>query len=185
LENYSYIVLPFCERGTLLDLLLKVIKSERKLSDGLQKYLSKQLVMALLQLHNVDGLAHLDLKPDNIVITNDLRLALIDFGHANYARTPICLQTGTAKYLAPEVREVYYGSQNRYMPELVDSFDFGVTLFIIVFGRMPFGSATFNDPYYRHVMEQDFTAFFTDHKAFGYPMDALMLIWECLSYDPS
>jgi hypothetical protein len=71
------------------------------------------------------------------------------------------------------------------MPELVDSFDFGVCLFIIVFGKMPFGEATSSDHYYRHVMARDFTAFFTKHNAYGYPMEALRLIWDCLSFVPT
>lgn len=85
IDLYSYIVMPFCENGTLLDLLLKVVNSNATLSVGLQKYLSKQMAETLAHLHNDVGLAHLDIKIDNIVIRNDLKLALIDFGHTNWA----------------------------------------------------------------------------------------------------
>jgi serine/threonine protein kinase len=35
----------------------------------------------LFYLHTQDGLAHGDIKPDNIVVTQDNKLALIDLGH--------------------------------------------------------------------------------------------------------
>ena len=43
-ELYNYIVVPYCEKGTLLDLLMKAISMKKKLSVGLQQYLCRQLV---------------------------------------------------------------------------------------------------------------------------------------------
>lgn len=65
------------------------------------------MVEPLDYLHNVNNLAHLELKPDNFVFNDDLTLALIDFGHASKANEPICQKVGTKAYLPPEVRPVY------------------------------------------------------------------------------
>lgn len=55
-------------------------------------------------MHNVNNLAHLDLKPDNLVITDDLTLAFIDFGHTNRKTAMLDCIVGTDSYMPPEVR---------------------------------------------------------------------------------
>lgn len=55
-------------------------------------------------MHEVNKLAHLDLKPDNIVITDDLQLAFIDFGHTNRREAVLDTVVGTDSYMPPEVR---------------------------------------------------------------------------------
>ena len=138
MAHYSYITLPFCSKGTLVDLLIKAINKQQELSLGLQKYLFKQIVKCLDEMHNLNGLAHLDIKPDNIVFTNDLGLALIDFGHVNYLKHPLAATTGTDQYMAPEVRRTLYKQNMAYLPEKADVFSLGVCLFILIFGKMPF-----------------------------------------------
>lgn len=118
-------------------------------------------------MHNVNGLAHLDLKPDNIVILNDLSLALIDFGHTNQMATPVCHTTGTDMYMPPEVRRTLYKAKMYYLPEKADAFSLGVCLFILMFQKMPFGIAEPNDGFYRYVWKKDFNEFFMKHKAHG------------------
>lgn len=64
----------------------------------------RQLLECLLFLHEENGLAHLDIKPENIVITDDYRLAFIDFGYSvskNFVATKV---VGTKSYMAPELR---------------------------------------------------------------------------------
>jgi serine/threonine protein kinase len=39
-------------------------------------------------LHNENELAHLDLKPDNIIIKDDFSFALIDFGQTTPINIP-------------------------------------------------------------------------------------------------
>jgi serine/threonine protein kinase len=95
IKTYSYIVLPLCKKGTLLDLLMRVCEYKVTLSTGVQQYLSCKLVDSLIHLNYEYGLAHLDLKPDNVVICDDWSLSLIDFGHANNYRKPLCCKTGT------------------------------------------------------------------------------------------
>lgn len=75
-----------------------------KLSENLIAYLMKQLLECLYCLHEEIGLAHLDLKPENIVLTDDYKLAFIDFGCSvskNIVATSI---VGTKSYMAPELR---------------------------------------------------------------------------------
>ena len=95
IDFYSYIIIPLCEKGTILDLLLNMLSQGQQLSVGLQGYLARQIADALDHLHNIQGLGHLDLKPDNLIINNDLKVALIDFAHANHVQTPVALCTGT------------------------------------------------------------------------------------------
>lgn len=86
--------------------------------------------------------------------------------------------------MAPEVRAVYNGSSNFYIPEKVDSFDFGICLFTMMFKKMPFAKATKNDAYYDLVMKRDFEGFFGRHGAEGKPLNGLQLIWDCLHPNP-
>ena len=95
IEEYSYLIIPLCEKGTILDLLLHAIPKGVEVSVELQGYLSRQIIDALDFLHNLNKLGHLDLKPDNLVITKDYKVALIDFAHANHVKAEVSLRTGT------------------------------------------------------------------------------------------
>ncbi len=64
-----------------------------------------QIADALAKLHK-SGLVHLDIKPQNIIVTDDGTIKLIDFGLAQPANVPQelvgGLAFGTAAYLSPE-----------------------------------------------------------------------------------
>lgn len=64
-----------------------------------------QIADALATLHK-SGLVHLDIKPQNIIVTDDGTIKLIDFGLAQPANVPQelvgGLAFGTAAYLSPE-----------------------------------------------------------------------------------
>lgn len=57
-------------------------------------------------MHRVNNLAHLDIKPDNIVLTDAYTLAFIDFGHTNTRDADLDVVVGTDSYMPPEVRLV-------------------------------------------------------------------------------
>ena len=77
--NYSLIVMPYYEQGSLLDLVMRATAMQSRLSPLLVKYLFKQLVRAVHHLHTDNQMAHLDLKPDNFILRDGL-LSVIDFG---------------------------------------------------------------------------------------------------------
>ena len=52
-----------------------------KLSIKLQRYLTRQVCSAIFSLHTQAELAYGDIKPDNIGITQDYKLALTDLGN--------------------------------------------------------------------------------------------------------
>lgn len=103
-NKYSYILVPYCKHGSLLNFLLTVIRKKERLSVELVRYFTRQLVEAVAVLHKVNGLAHLDLKPDNVVIKSDCSLALIDFAHAHHVFSNTNKLCGTKEYWPLEVR---------------------------------------------------------------------------------
>lgn len=66
------------------------------ISMDLVKYLVKQIARNLQYLHTNLQMAHLDLKPDNIIIKDDLTTALIDFGDCEATNTMANTICGTA-----------------------------------------------------------------------------------------
>jgi len=66
--HYSYIVLPYFEKETLLDLYMKANKKCYKISKELKNYFWYECLMCVAWLRSFCHLSHCDLKLDNIVI---------------------------------------------------------------------------------------------------------------------
>ena len=84
-------------------------------------------------MHEVDNMAHGDLKVDNFVISDDFGLKLIDFAHSAKLTSSSRSRIGTPNYHAPEV-----ASGDWYSVEKADIFSLGAALFVIVFKDAPF-----------------------------------------------
>jgi serine/threonine protein kinase len=68
----------------------------------------KQLVNVLAYLQT-KGVAHQDIKPENIFVSDDFRLIVGDLGNAKEKENPISgTIAGTPLYLSPEMRQAYF-----------------------------------------------------------------------------
>lgn len=102
----------FAERGTaylVMELVAGTTLREeldtqpgRRLPAERVREITGALVAALEELHAA-SVFHLDIKPDNILITSDGRVVLIDFGAARQGLGSEATQAFTAEYAPPEV----------------------------------------------------------------------------------
>ncbi|MFO0974255.1 MAG: serine/threonine-protein kinase [Phycisphaerae bacterium] len=88
----------------------------------------KHVCNGLDALHNL-GFVHADMKPNNILVTNDHKIKIIDFGQScriGHRKERI---QGTADYIAPEQVE------RRPLTRQTDVFNVGATLYWAVTGK--------------------------------------------------
>jgi len=139
--------------------LLDFVMRHQSLPERVCKVIFKDVCEALYQCHS-NGVSHLDVKPDNILLkfneqrqVNSVKLA--DFGFSidfSKKRTKLVddeLQTdkpsfgfdfefnqvvGTKEYRAPET----HGGSNTYQADKVDIWGLGITLFSMITGNFPF-----------------------------------------------
>ena len=95
--------------------------------------------MALNHIHFHD-IVHRDIKPDNVMISDDLTVKILDFGLANvcHEREDLTTVIGTPYYVAPEVLRGHYSEE-------CDMWSVGVVLFILLSSRLPFMGDTPED----------------------------------------
>jgi serine/threonine protein kinase len=160
-------------------------RRKHRISPMLKTYLCRKLIKAVHFFHKVNGLAHLDLKPDNIVLTESLELALIDFGHAAPLRKPKNQPTGTYIYNSPEVVRTISRRNFVYVPERADIYSLGICLFIVLFQSMPYGKPEMEDDLYSLLCLGRPWDFFSAHHASGFSMAELSAIWSCMSMKPT
>lgn len=129
-----FLALEYVEGRTLRDMLNKA----GRLPVPLAVRLAAQVARALDHAHRF-GITHRDVKPENIMVTLDGRVKLMDLGIAKGTRERRITLTGalvgTPGYMAPEQVE------GNPVDGRADLYSLGMTLYEMVTGVLPFGAA--------------------------------------------
>lgn len=130
---------------------LATIINNNKLSISLNhaiRYLS-QISLALYYCHS-EKILHLDVKPANIIISDDMQIAkLTDFGSARHAESQTtCTVIGTVAYMAPEL----FCNRRAYCS--ADIYSLGVTAWHLLGGKAPYVNDSTDAIIYQVVSQQ-------------------------------
>ena len=141
-SDYLYLALEYFPCGSLRERLKNPV-SERDALDYARQ------IGAALQVVHTAGIVHRDLKPSNIMLTNDNRVVLIDFGSAriqlsSHELSRSDLMTGTPYYVCPE----QIGGEDP--DQRGDLYSLGVIFYEMLAGRLPFGGNTLKDIFDGH-----------------------------------
>ena len=145
LKNYILIIQELFLGISLGKYHKKYWKTEEltKKKEKTYKIILTQIFSAINYLH-LNGIAHLDIKMDNILINDKLDIKIIDFGFAVYDPKKTLNQFfgGTPNYMSPEII-----LKRPYISILSDIWSLGVLVFELFCNEYPFKGFTEKDLY--------------------------------------
>ncbi|MGW9429277.1 serine/threonine-protein kinase [Streptomyces decoyicus] len=148
-EGLPCIVMEYIPSDTLGD----VLKRQGALAPEEAARIGCGMAGALRAAHDA-GVLHRDVKPGNVLLGNDGRIVLTDFGIAVQSGTPSLTRTGelvgSIQYLAPERLRSNIAEPG----PASDLWSLGATLYQAVEGRPPFGRDTAIETAYAIVTEE-------------------------------
>ncbi|NPV79871.1 MAG: Stk1 family PASTA domain-containing Ser/Thr kinase [Firmicutes bacterium] len=126
-----YIVMEYVKGATLKE----IIKREGCIPPGYAAWIAREICHALEHAHR-NNIVHRDVKPHNILVTQDGMVKVADFGIAHAASTNTITETGTVigtvSYFSPEQAR---GGQ---VSPQSDIYSLGIVLYEMLCGRVPF-----------------------------------------------
>ena len=133
-EDKLFLVMEYCSGGSLRDKL-----SNKDLSASTALTYIQTLASCLRAVHK-KGVIHHDIKPDNILFSQNDVIKLSDFGIANK-------NIGTRSYMSPEI---FTRNSNTKKDPRVDIYALGVTLMELLIGTNPFNNLSIEEILEKH-----------------------------------
>jgi len=144
----------------------------------------RQMLAGLEACHNA-GVAHRDIKPQNLLLDSRFNLKLTDFGLSKVFESDADAMMKTT----------YVGTRGYQAPELLlekpydltcDIFSAGVVLFILLTGYPPFEQAQVSDRWFKPLAKGDYEKFWKSHNGCAIANDAKVkdLLQRMLQFDP-
>ena len=135
-EKRPYLVMKFIEGDTLKAKLDKGPLSSEEISKIVDA------VGSALSYAHRQGVLHRDIKPSNVLVAKDGQMYLADFGLARIAQSGESTLSsdmimGTPQYISPE-----QAMGKKDLDERTDLYSFGVMLYEMVVGQVPFNADT-------------------------------------------
>lgn len=129
-ERTLYLVMEYVSGGELFNYLVK----NGRMRERDARVLFRQLVSAIEYCHS-KSIVHRDLKAENLLLDQQMKLKIADFGFSTTFEPKAPLETfcGSPPYAAPEL---FRGK--KYSGPEVDSWSLGVVLYTLVSGSLPF-----------------------------------------------
>jgi serine/threonine protein kinase len=130
-DGHHFLTMEFAPRGSLRQRLAEKGAKERSWDDRIAD--AQAVIDGLCAIH-AENIVHRDVKPENVLVMEDGRLVVTDFGVAVALGTTTYFSSqvaGTPSYMAPEV---IMGEKST---PASDVFSLGITLHEIFFGRRP------------------------------------------------
>jgi len=128
-QDSLYMLLDYCPGGEVFSYLRKA----KRFDENTSRFYAAEIVLILEFLHEREGVAYRDLKPENLLLDAEGHIKLVDFGFAkrlgNRETYTLC---GTPEYLAPEV------IQSKGHTTAVDWWALGILIYEFLTGYPPF-----------------------------------------------
>ncbi|RMZ77337.1 hypothetical protein DV737_g4389, partial [Chaetothyriales sp. CBS 132003] len=125
-----YMLFEYVNGGQMLDYII----AHGRLKEKQARKFGRQIASALDYCHR-NSVVHRDLKIENILISKNGDIKIIDFGLSNLFSPRSLLKTfcGSLYFAAPELLQA-----RQYTGPEVDVWSFGIVLYVLVCGKVPF-----------------------------------------------
>ncbi len=146
-QEIQYIVMEYIKGKTLKE----IIREKGKLTVEETIDYSIQIAEALEHAHK-NHIVHRDIKPHNIMLTEDGRIKVTDFGIARAATASTVTNTsnviGSVHYFSPEQ------ARGGYTDEKSDIYSLGIVMYEMITGKVPFEGDSPITVALKHIQEE-------------------------------
>ncbi|KNC74957.1 CAMK/CAMKL protein kinase, partial [Sphaeroforma arctica JP610] len=130
--DHFLLILEYVAGSNLTEKVPLFATTKRKKLEPLVRKLMRQIMSAIAYCHK-GHVVHRDIKPDNVMLDEDMNVKLADWGFSNISTDLLSTHCGTPYYASPELFRPH-----AYLGPPSDVWACGVLLYYMYVGKLPF-----------------------------------------------